>query len=126
MSDSTIEALLAEGRTFPPPPDFARGALVHNEMIYDDAEQDLEGFWAEQAGKLHWFKPWEEVLDDSNPPFYKWFTGGKLNVSYNCLDRHVEAGNGDKVAYSWEGEPGGPRTITYPELWEQGVRFSHD
>jgi len=125
MSENTIEALLAEGRTFAPPREFIRQALVRNENIYDEAEQDLEGFWAEQASRLHWFQPWEQVLDDSNPPFYKWFVGGKLNVSYNCLDRHVQGGLGDKVAYHWEGEPGDARTITYRELLDSVCRFTN-
>src|SRR2546426_8516973 len=125
MSENTIEALLAEGRTFAPPREFIRQALVRNENVYDEAEQDLEGFWAEQAGRLHWFKPWEQVLDDSNPPFYKWFVGGKLNVSYNCLDRHVEGGRGDRVAYHWEGEPGDTRTITYADLHGEVNSFAN-
>ena len=69
-----------------------------------------------RPSELHWFKPWDQVLDDSNPPFYKWFVGGKLNVSYNCLDRHVEAGNGDRVAFHWRGEEGEERDITYADL----------
>ena len=71
-----------------------------------EAEADWQGWWVEQAQELHWFKHWDQVLDDSNPPFYKWFVGGKLNVSYNCLDRHVEAGRGDRVAFHWRGEDG--------------------
>jgi acetyl-CoA synthetase len=125
VSESTIEALLAEGRTFPPPPEFAASALVKNEMIYDEAEQDLEGFWAERAAELHWAAPWEQVLDESDPPFYKWFTGGKLNVAYNCLDRHVSAGKGDKVAYYWEGEPGDRAVITYRDLLERVCQLAN-
>ncbi|HYO40745.1 MAG TPA: acetate--CoA ligase, partial [Nocardioidaceae bacterium] len=77
---------------------------------------DPLAFWAEQAGRLSWSKPWDQVLDWSNPPFAKWFVGGKLNVAYNCVDRHVEAGHGEQVAYHWEGEPGDTRTITYAQL----------
>ena len=83
---------------------------------YDRADADHEGFWAEQAGRLHWDKPWDQVLDWSNPPFAKWYVGGELNVAYNCVDRHVEAGKGDKVAFHFEGEGGDTRTITYADL----------
>ena len=89
-----------------------------------EAEQDLEGFWAEQAERLHWTEPWDRVLE-WEPPFAKWFVGGQLNVSDNCLDRHVEAGGGDKVAYHWEGEPGDTRTITYEELRDDVARFAN-
>ena len=95
---------LLEQETFSPPDAFREHALVSDPSIYETAEADPEGFWAERAGDLHWFEPWEQVLDWSNPPFAKWFVGGKLNVSYNCLDRHVEAGRGDRVAYHWRGE----------------------
>jgi len=110
-----IEALLAEDRLFPPPPAFARAANVAFPEIYDRAAADLEGFWAEQAATLSWYTPWDRVLD-WEPPFAKWFEGGQLNVSVNCLDRHVEAGRGDKVAFYWEGEPGDRRSITYADL----------
>jgi acetyl-CoA synthetase len=112
----TIESLLAEGRTFPPPSDFAAGARVSSADVYAEADADPEAFWAEQAGELlDWFEPWHTVLE-WDLPFAKWFLGGKLNASYNCLDRHVAAGRGDKVAYHWEGEPGDTRTITYADL----------
>jgi len=112
----TIESLLAEGRTFPPPADFTAQALVSSPAVYAEAEADPEAFWAQQAGDLlDWFEPWHTVLE-WDLPFAKWFLGGKLNASYNCLDRHVEAGRGDKVAYHWEGEPGDTRTITYADL----------
>jgi acetyl-CoA synthetase len=110
-----IEALLAEDRLFPPPPAFARAANVAFPEIYDRAAADLEGFWAEQAATLSWYTPWDRVLD-WEPPFAKWFEGGQLNVSVNCLDRHVEAGRGDRVAFYWEGEPGDRRRITYADL----------
>ncbi len=115
MSD-TIESLLAEGRTFPPPPDFKRHALVTDAEIYDDANVDREGFWALQASQLlDWYEEWHTILE-WDLPFAKWFVGGKLNATYNCLDRHVDAGHGDQVAYHWEGEPGDTRTITYSQL----------
>src|ERR1700729_1359932 len=85
--------------------------------LYRKAEQDRLAFWAEQANRLSWATPFSQVLDWSAPPFAKWFTDGKLNVTYNCVDRHVEAGNGDRVAIHWEGEPlGDSRTLTYSEL----------
>ncbi len=112
---ATIEALLAENRTFPPPASFVEQANQSDPAIYEQALADPEAFWAEQADSLTWFKKWDQVLD-WNPPFAKWFVGGKLNVAYNCLDRHVEAGRGDKVAFHWEGEPGDTRSITYAEL----------
>ena len=119
-----IENLFSEGRTFPPPDEFKAEALVTDRSLHEQAERDLEGFWAEQAERLHWMKPWERVLD-WDLPFAKWFVGGQLNVSDNCLDRHVEAGGGDKVAYHWEGEPGDARTITYEELRDDVARFAN-
>ncbi len=110
-----IEALLAEDRTFPPPPEFAARADIQSNEIYERAAADLKGFWAEEAAKLEWFTPWETVLE-WKPPYAKWFLGGELNVSVNCLDRHVAAGKGEKVAYYWEGEPGDRAAITYAEL----------
>jgi acetyl-CoA synthetase len=111
----TLDNLLTESRTFPPSDEFVRQANAKAEL-YESAGADREAFWAEQAGQLSWETPWDQVLDWSNPPFAKWFVGGKLNVAYNCVDRHVEAGNGDRVAIHWEGEPGDGRTITYAEL----------
>jgi acetyl-CoA synthetase len=116
---ATIEALYAEDRTFPPPPEFAKQANFNDPAIYERAASDPEAFWAGQAKDLlTWFTPWETVLD-WQPPFAKWFVGGQLNASYNCLDRHVEAGKGDRVAYYWEGEPGDKKTFTYGELLTQ-------
>jgi acetyl-CoA synthetase len=111
----TLENLLQETRRFEPPSDLAADANVKAEA-YERAEADRLGFWAEQAGRLSWAKQWDQVLDWSNPPFAKWFVGGTLNVAYNCLDRHIEAGRGSKVAIHWEGEPGDTRTITYSDL----------
>jgi acetyl-CoA synthetase len=111
----TLDNLLTESRTFPPSDEFAQQANAKAEL-YEQADADREAFWAEQAGQLSWDTEWNQVLDWSNPPFAKWFVGGKLNVAYNCVDRHVEAGNGDRVAIHWEGEPGDGRTITYAEL----------
>jgi acetyl-CoA synthetase len=114
MAD-TLANLLSETRQFPPPAELAAVANVTAEA-YDRAAEDRLAFWAEQAGRLHWHQPWNEVLDWSNPPFAKWFVGGRLNVAYNCLDRHIEAGRGSKVAIHWEGEPGDTRSITYADL----------
>jgi acetyl-CoA synthetase len=123
-SNPAIENLFSEGRTFPPPDDFKARALVTDRSLYEQAERDLEGFWAEQAERLHWTRRWDRVLE-WELPFAKWFVGGQLNVSDNCLDRHVEAGGGDKVAYHWVGEPGDERTITYAELRDEVARFAN-
>ncbi|MGH3646563.1 MAG: acetate--CoA ligase [Micromonosporaceae bacterium] len=110
-----LENLLSETRRFDPPAELAAAANVKADA-YEAATKDRLGFWAEQAQRLHWDTPHTEVLDWSKPPFAKWFVGGKLNAAYNCVDRHVEAGNGEKVAYHWEGEPGDTRTVTYKDL----------
>ncbi|HEY9484724.1 MAG TPA: AMP-binding protein, partial [Micromonosporaceae bacterium] len=111
----TLENLLSEERRFDPSADFVAQANV-TAAAYDEASADRLGFWETQAKRLSWAKPWDTVLDWSNPPFAKWFVGGQLNAAYNCVDRHVEAGHGDKVAIHWEGEPGDTRTITYADL----------
>ena len=115
---ATIEALYAESRTFAPPASFTANANYADPEIYERAKSDPEAFWAEQAEALTWYKKWDKVLD-WQPPFAQWFVGGKLNVAYNCLDRHVEAGKGDKVAFYWEGEPGDTRTVTYAQLLKE-------
>ena len=120
----TLEALLQEGRTFPPPKGFAKDALVADASIYDDAERDWQGFWAQQALALDWHKEWTTILD-WQLPFAKWFVGGTLNVSENCLDRHVAAGHGDQVAFFWEGEPGDERRVTYQELLDETCRVAN-
>ncbi len=124
MSEPTIEALLAEGRTFPPSEAFRNGALVTEGGIYEEAERDWQGFWARQALQLDWVEEWDTILE-WDLPFAKWFVGGKLNVSYNCLDRHVAAGHGEQVAYHWEGEPGDTRTITYADLLDEVSRVAN-
>ncbi len=124
-NENTIDALMAENRTFPPPDSFKDEALVVGTFLYDEAAQDDEGFWARQAADLvQWSQPWHTILD-WQLPFAKWFVGGKLNVSENCLDRHVAAGRGDKVAFHGEGEPGDTRTITYGELLDEVQRFAN-
>lgn len=112
---NTIDSLLHEDRHFSPSAEFSANAIAQPE-IYDRARANRLEFWAEQARELHWHTPFTEVLDWSNAPFARWFGDGKLNVAYNCLDRHVLAGNGDRVALHFEGEPGDTRTITYAEL----------
>jgi acetyl-CoA synthetase len=125
MSEATIEALLAEGRTFPPPPEFKKTARIVDAEIYDESERDFERFWARQAADLvDWIDEWHTILD-WDLPFAKWFVGGRLNVSANCLDRHVATGHGDQVAYHWEGEPGDSRTITYAQLLDDVQRVAN-
>ena len=124
-SGAAIEDFLVEERTFPPPEGFKANALVSGAEIYDEAEADWQGFWAKQAADLlTWDEEWHTILE-WELPFAKWFVGGKLNVSANCLDRHVAAGKGDKVAYHWEGEPGDTRTITYADLLAEVQRFAN-
>ncbi|HEY7487686.1 MAG TPA: acetate--CoA ligase [Streptosporangiaceae bacterium] len=118
MTQETLSNLLHENRRFAPPPELAEKANVTQEA-YDEAADDRLAFWERQADRLTWAKRWDTTLDWSNPPFAKWFIGGELNVAYNCVDRHVEAGRGDKVAYHWEGEPGDTRTITYADLQQE-------
>ncbi len=110
-----LDNLLAEDRTFPPPPELAANANLKQEA-YARAQADPEAFWAQQAQRLSWSTPFTQVLDFSDAPHAKWFADGTLNVAYNCVDRHVEAGNGDRVAIHWEGEPGDQRSITYADL----------
>jgi acetyl-CoA synthetase len=121
----TIDALMAENRTFPPSEAFRANALVRDTSLYDEAAADDEGFWARQAAELvDWARPWDTILD-WQLPYSKWFIGGQLNVAHNCLDRHVEAGKGDKVAIHWEGEPGDTRTITYADLLTEVSKFAN-
>jgi acetyl-CoA synthetase len=111
----TLENLLQETRSFEPPAELAANANVTADA-YEEAAADRLAFWEKQAQRLDWTKPWTEVLNWSNPPFAKWFVGGELNIAVNCVDRHVTAGKGDKVAIHWEGEPGDTRDITYADL----------
>lgn len=124
MSDEKLSNLLQEDRTFEPPAELAEQANVTAE-VYDRAAADRLEFWAEAARRLDWGTPFTEVLDWSNPPFAKWFTGGTLNVAYNCVDRHVEAGHGDRVAFHFVGEPGDTRTITYADLKDEVCRAAN-
>src|SRR5579871_1695595 len=111
-SDETITSVLKESRSFPPPAEFAAKAhvksLAEYEALWKKAKDDPEKFWAEQAQALTWFRKWDKVLQ-WNEPFAKWFVGGKINATFNCLDRHLAAGRGNKAALIWEGEPGDTR-----------------
>ncbi len=123
-SPPAIEAYQLEARTFPPSEAFKRDALVVDPWMYDEADRDWQGFWARQAAELlDWSQEWETILQ-WDLPFAKWFVGGRLNVAYNCVDRHVDAGRGEKVAFQWEGEPGDTRTITYADLQAEVSRFA--
>ena len=119
-----IDALLQENRHFDPPPAFAAAAHVRDPKIYDEAARDPEAFWAKFAAELEWSTPWTQVLD-WQPPHARWFVGGTLNASVNCLDRHVRGWRRNKAAIIWEGEPGDRRTITYWELYRDVCRFAN-
>ena len=110
-----LEGLL-DIESFEPPEDFVAEAAITDESIAAEAAADPVGYWEEKASDLDWFERWDTALDDSDPPFYKWFEGGKLNASHNCLDRHVENGLGDRVAFHWRGEEGEERDVTYADL----------
>jgi acetyl-CoA synthetase len=127
MSDArqAIEALSVESRLFAPASDFVQSANVNDRRLFDEANADHEGFWAHQAAEmLHWDRSWSTVCQ-WDAPNAKWFDGGALNASFNCLDRHVLAGKGDVVALHWEGEPGDTRTITYAQLLDEVQRFAN-
>ena len=121
----TIDALQWEKRKFPPSDAFKKNTLVAGTFLYDEANEDYEAFWARQASELvSWDTDWDTICE-WNLPYSKWFVGGKLNVSYNCLDRHVIAGKGDKVAFHFEGEPGDTRTITYSQMLDEVQKFAN-
>ncbi|HXE81629.1 MAG TPA: acetate--CoA ligase [Vicinamibacterales bacterium] len=130
MSESTrqsspdIAALLQESRAFDPPPAFAAAANINDPAIYERADRDPEAFWAEFAAELEWQRPWSKVLE-WNPPHAKWFVGGRINASVNCLDRHVRTARRNKAAILWEGEPGERRTLTYWELHREVCQFAN-
>ncbi len=118
-----IESLEVEDRVFPPPEQFAARAVATSDLVAA-AAADPEGYWAAEASRLEWIEPWQQVLDRSGAPFFKWFTGGRLNASANCLDRHL-AERGDRVAFYWEGEPGDAQEITYRDLYERVCRLAN-
>ncbi len=127
-SENALEAELGEMlaiESFEPAAELRGQALLSDDSVYEEAERDWRGWWLTQARELHWFTEPTETLDDSNPPFYKWFADGKINASYNCVDRHVEAGNGDRVAFYWRGEEGEEREIRYADLHRDVQRFAN-
>jgi len=127
LSSQDIDSTLRENRVFPPPPEFSAKAHIKSlqeyESLYRQSIQDPEKFWASAAGELHWFKPWDKVLD-WNLPWAKWFVGGRTNLSYNCVDRHALGERAQKTAIIWEGEPGEVRRLTYAELLDEVQKFA--
>ena len=128
MADRHIESLLNEQRVFPPNPQFSQRAHIQSREAYDAlskrASEDPEGYWAQIASELHWFAPWTKVLE-WDLPFSKWFVGGKTNISYNCIDRHLSGPRKNKVAILWEGEPGEVRALSYQMLHYEVCRFAN-
>jgi acetyl-CoA synthetase len=128
MANSNIESVMHEARVFPPPKEFAAnahvGSMAELEVLRNEASADPEGFWARMAEELHWFKRWDSVLN-WNPPHAEWFAGGKINISYNCLDRHLQNSRRNRAAIIWEGEPGDQRTLTYQQLHSEVCRFAN-
>jgi acetyl-CoA synthetase len=124
-----MESVSHEHRKFAPSSEFVDAAHISGDSayraLYEKSIQDPEAFWAEAAGELHWFKKWDTVLDDSDAPFFRWFDGSRTNLSYNCLDRHIDAGRGDKIAIHWEGEPGDSRDISYSQLHLEVCRLAN-
>ncbi|HHK41331.1 MAG TPA: acetyl-coenzyme A synthetase, partial [Planctomycetaceae bacterium] len=124
-----IDSVMQEARVFPPPPEFAArariGSMEEYEALYERAKNDPESFWGDYAREeLHWFEPFTKVLE-WNEPYAKWFVGGKTNISYNCLDRHLESPRRHKAALVWEGEPGDQRVLTYDQLHQEVCRFAN-
>src|ERR1700728_3159801 len=128
LSSQELDSTLREHRVFPPPPEFSAKAhiksLAEYEALYKQSIDDPETFWAEAAKELHWFKPWDKVLE-WNLPWAKWFVGGKINLSYNCVDRHALGERAQKTAIIWEGEPGEVRRMTYSELHAEVQKFAN-
>lgn len=121
---SEIDALLQENRQFPPSDAFKKRSLASDPAIYDEATSDPEAFWEAQANELEWFSKWTKVLEWT-PPHARWFIGGKLNVSVNCVDRHINTATRNKAALIWEGEPGDRRTLTYWDLYVEVQKFAN-
>lgn len=129
MSEPNIESILQENRLFHPPSEFSQNAHIKSledyQRLYDKAKADPQQFWADLATtELAWFQKWDTVLD-WQPPFAKWFVGGKMNISYNCLDRHLTTWRKNKAALIWEGEPGDSRTLTYAQLHREVCQFAN-
>ena len=125
QNTGAFEALLQEDRTYPPPPEFVAQANISDPGVYEEARRDPQAFWARWAGELDWFKPWETILDWSDAPFAKWFVGGQLNASYNCIDRHLNGPRKNKAAIIWEGEPGDWQVYTYRDLYREVCKFAN-
>jgi len=127
VSSQDLDSILRENRVFPPPAEFSRNAHIKSleeyEAMYKRSIADPEGFWAEAARELHWFKQWDNVLE-WDLPWAKWFVGGQMNLCYNCVDRHALGKRRDKTAILWESEPGEVRQLTYGELHEQVQRVA--
>src|SRR5262245_16875042 len=121
---SEIDALLQETRKFPPPDEFKKSAHLPDSSVYDEANASPEAFWESEANQLEWFTKWKKVLE-WKPPHAKWFIGGKLNVSVNCVDRHIDSWRRNKAAFIWEGEPGDRRTMTYWDLYVEVQKFAN-
>jgi len=128
LQASSIDSILQEQRSFPPPPEFSQHAHIKSleeyERLYKESMDDPEKFWSRIANELHWFKKWDKVLE-WNLPWAKWFVGGQINLSYNCLDRHVQTARKDKTAILWESEPGEIRTLTYQQLHREVQKFAN-
>ena len=124
-----MESVLLENRHFEPPSEFAKNALIGDSdqyrKLYERSIKEPEAFWAEAAEELHWFKKWDSVLDESEAPVYKWFSGARTNLCYNCVDRHLEGPDRNKAAIIWEGEEGEVRKYTYQDLHKEVCRFAN-
>src|SRR6266550_260192 len=121
--EASIDALLQENREFAPPDEFRKRAIANDPNVWAKASRDREAYWANWAEQLDWDRKWDKVLE-WNPPYAKWFVGGRINASYNCLDRHL-AERGDKLAVVWEGEPGDVRQFTYRQLHAEVSKFAN-
>src|SRR5258706_526402 len=124
MADKAIEVLLDERRSCPPPKEFKKLANLKSASVYNTARKNPQAFWAKAAKELHWFKPWKKVHEWKSP-WAKWFIGGKIKASFNCLDRHVNSGRKNKAAIILEGEPGDGGGLTYPEVWRESKKIAN-
>ena len=129
MSESQMESVMSESRLFKPSAEFSKSSHISSmdqyRKMYQRSMEDPEGFWGDAASELHWFQPWRQVLDDSEKPFFKWFSGGKTNICYNAVDRHAVGATANKAAIVWEGEPGDNRVLTYRDLHREVCRFAN-
>ncbi|MFQ5511783.1 MAG: acetyl-coenzyme A synthetase N-terminal domain-containing protein, partial [Candidatus Krumholzibacteriia bacterium] len=121
--DKNLETILNEKRRFEPPEAFREKAHISSleqyRRQYEESIKDPDGFWGAVAGELHWYEKWRTVLDETDAPYFKWFAGGKTNISVNCLDRHLDGATRNKAAIVWQGEPGEERVLTYRDLWRE-------